>query len=209
MGYPLGHDGATGGCNMILLLVLVLAVVWLITVRDVTRRRDLRARRRVAWVFATLLVPFLAAPAYWLLKPQRRAPVATKPAPEGHAQTLADFIPGWSPEQPGACEQANAWAGSGSRVSPEPSFYSWLQESGLAERYPACAARLLRTLLGAERRPFFPACPEIGALTRVLEEYVKDGDDLRVVKELVRRLCPTPASVDQGGAGRPLSPALG
>ncbi len=103
-------------------------------------------------------------------------PVAARPAPASRTQTLADLIPGWSPDVPGACEQADTRAGGESRVAPEPSFYGWLRESGLAEKYPACAARLVWTLLGSERRPSFPARPEIGALTRVLERYVEDGD---------------------------------
>ncbi len=189
-----------------LLLVLVAGVVWIVTVRDVVRRRDLRVRRRAAWVFATLLVPLFFVPAYWLIKPQRRSPVTVSPAPAGRAQTLADLIPGWSPDLPGACEQATAWAESESRVAPEPSFYSWLRESGIAERYPACAARLLRTLLGKEGHPSFLACPEIGALTRVLEQYLTPGEDLRAVKEQVRRLCPTsPAGLADRRTQTPIS----
>jgi hypothetical protein len=194
---------------MIVLLVLVVGVVWVVTVRDVVRRGDLRVGRRVTWVLATLLLPILAAPAYWLVKPQRRSPAAPPPATAGHAQTLADLIPGWSPDLPGACDQANAWAGSGSRVAPEPSFYSWLRESGIAERYPACATKLLRTLLGTERRSSFPACPQIGALTSLLDQYLMDGDDLRAVKEQVRRLCPGMPVPDHKGAGRSVHPALG
>jgi hypothetical protein len=194
---------------MILLLVLVVGVAWVVTVRDVARRRELRAGRRLAWTLATLLLPVLMIPIYWLIRPQRRSPVAARPAPASHTQTLADLIPGWSPDLPGACEQANAWAGGESRVAPEPSFYGWLRESGLAEKYPACAARLVRTLLGSERRPSFPACPEIGALTRVLERYVENGDDLRAIKEQVRRLCPALPSPDQRDEGRSMHPALG
>jgi Phospholipase_D-nuclease N-terminal len=194
---------------MILLLVLVVAVVWIVTVRDVVRRRELTVGRRATWVLATLLLPLFAVPVYWLIKPQRRPPAVVPLAPAARVQTMADLIPGWSPELPGACEQANAWAGSESRVAPDPSFYSWLRESGIAERYPACAAKLLRTLLGTERRPSFPACPEIGALTRLLEQYVMDGDDLRAVKEQLQRLCPGMPSPDPRGTGRPAHAAFG
>jgi hypothetical protein len=195
---------------MILLPVLVVVVVWIVTVRDVVRRRDLRVGRRVTWALATLLLPLFAIPIYWLIKPLPRSSAAVSHVPAVQLQTMADLIPGWSPDLPGACEQADAWAGSASRVAPEPSFYSWLRQSGIAERYPACAARLLRTLLGGERRLSFPACPEIGALTRLLEQYVMDGDDLRAVKEQLRRLCPGMASsADPAGAGRPADPALG
>ncbi len=153
-------------------------------------------------------MPLFFVPVYWLIKPQRRSPVAASPAPAGRAQTLADLIPGWSPDLPGACEQATAWAGSESRVAPEPSFYAWLRESGFAERYPDCAAMLLRTLLGKER-PTFLACPEIGALTRVLERYLTDGDDLRAVQEQVLRLCPASPPPEHREAGRSARPALG
>ena len=98
-------------------------------------------------------------------------PVAARPAPVSHAQTLADLIPGWSPDLPGACERADAWA-------------------------------------GGERRPSVPTCPEIGALTRVLERYVKDGDDLRAIKEQVRRRYPAPPSPGRRDEGRSLHPAL-
>ena len=194
---------------MLLLLILGVAVVWIVTVRDIARRRELRARRRATWVLVTLLLPVFAVPVYWLIRPQRRSPVAGRPAPAVHTQTLADLIPGWESDVPGACEQANAWAGSESRVAPEPSFYGWLRDSGLAEKYPACAAKLVRTLLVSERRSSFPACPEVGALTRVLERYVQDGDDLRAVQEQVQRLCPTMPSPDQREAGRPAHRALG
>ena len=193
---------------MLLLLVLVVLVAWIVTVGDVVRRRDLRVGRRVTWVLATLLLPFFAVPVYWLIKPQRRRPVAAPPAPAVHAQTLADLIPGWSPDLPGACEQATAWAGSPSRVAPEPSLYAWLRESGFAERHPTCAARLVGTLLGKEGRPSFLACPEIGALTQVLERHLTDGDDLHAVQEQVRRLC-QPPSPSQGAAERSVPPAFG
>jgi hypothetical protein len=192
-----------------LLLVLVVAVLWVVTVTDVVRRRDLRVGRRVTWVLATLLLPFFSVPIYWLIKPQRRSPVAASPAPADRTQTLADLIPGWSPDLPDACDQATAWAGSESRVAPEPSFYAWLRESGFAEKHPDCAARLLWTLLGKEGRPTFPACPEVGALTRVLERYLTDGDDLRAVQEQVRRLCPASPPPERRGAGRSAPAALG
>ena len=194
---------------MILLLVLVVAVVLSVTVRDVVRRRDLHVGRRVAWALSTLLLPLFAIPVYWLVKPLPRPSVAVPRSPAVRVQTMADLIPGWAPDLPGACEQANAWAGSQSRVAPEPSFYSWLRQSGIAERYPACAARLLRTLLGTERRLSSLACPEIGALTRLLERYVMDGDDLRAVREQLRRLCPGMAPADPGGAERSAHRALG
>ena len=42
---------------MIFLLVLVVVVVWVMTVRDEVRRRDLRTGRRAIWILATLLPP--------------------------------------------------------------------------------------------------------------------------------------------------------
>ena len=201
----------TGGCDVILLPVLVAAVVCVMTVTGRGAAPDLRAWRRVAWVLVTLLLPYFAIPVYWLIKPQRRSPVAPPPRLFGNhpRRRWPDLIPGWSLDLPGACEQANAWAGSESRVSPEPSFYFWLRESGIAERHPACAAILLRTLLGTERRPMFPACPEIGALTRMLEQHLMDGDDLRALREQVRRLCPEALSPDQRASERSVHPALG
>lgn len=181
---------------MILLVVVVVLVVWVATARDVVRRVELGAGRRVAWVIATLLLPIVAVPVYWLIRPlPRRSAPATAPA---GTQTLADLIPGWAPDQPDACEQADAWARSASRVRPAPSFYTWLRESGLAEKYPVCVTRLVRTLLGGERRPSFFACPELGALTGVLERYIDDQDDLIAVKKHLRLLCPAVPTRDQG-----------
>ncbi|HJW74521.1 MAG TPA: PLDc N-terminal domain-containing protein [Thermoleophilia bacterium] len=60
-------------------LVLVLVVVtvaaaifiWLYTVWDLARRRDITLLRRVVWFVVTLLAPFLGVIAYWLLRPRK------------------------------------------------------------------------------------------------------------------------------------------
>ena len=60
-------------------LVLVLVVVtvaaaifiWLYTVWDLARRRDITLLRRVVWFVVTLLAPFLGVIAYWLLRPRQ------------------------------------------------------------------------------------------------------------------------------------------
>jgi hypothetical protein len=172
---------------MLLVLLLFVIVVWLLTARDVLRRR-LTGTGRFAWLAATLLLPFVAIPAYWAVRPLPRTSSGTR-ASESGVQTLADFIPGWAPDSADACEQADTWARS-SHANPAPGFYAWLRESGLADKYPACAARLVRTLLGAERRTTFGACPEIGALTALLERHVGDAEDVRVIRDQLLRLCP-------------------
>jgi hypothetical protein len=172
---------------MLLVLLLFVIVVWLLTARDVLRRR-LSGTGRFAWLAATLLLPFVAIPAYWAVRPLPRTPSGARGS-AGSGQTLADFIPGWAPDSADACEQADSWARS-SHAKPAPTFYTWLRESGLADKYPACAAKLVRTLLGAERRTTFGACPEIGALTALLERHVGEAEDVRAIREQLLRLCP-------------------
>ena len=174
---------------MVLVLVLIAVVVWVLSVRDIVRRSDLRVRRRVSWVVATLLLPFFAIPGYWLVKPRRRDSARRQVGLQRELRTLTEWIPGWIPELPGSCEEASARACLEPPARPLPGFYQWLRASGLAEKYPACAAKLLRCLLGGERRESFVACPEIGALADVLARYVDAGDDLRRVKEQLLRLC--------------------
>jgi hypothetical protein len=199
-GMGVALAGRDWGCVMVLVVLAFVVVVWGVTVVDVARRRELAVGRRVVWILLALFLPLLAVPVYWLIRPLRPKRSAKPVAPVAHVQTLADLIPGWTPDLPGACEQANAWAADASHVSPEPSFYAWLRESGLAAKYPACSARLLRTLLGEERRPPFAACPELGALARSLELYVSDSDDLRAIKTHLLRLCPEAPSSDSESA---------
>ena len=191
---------------MLLLLVVFLVVAWVVTAVHVVRSPRLSAGGRAAWLVTTLLVPFLAIPVYWATRPLPRklAPSARRDEPA--AQTLADLIPGWTPDRADACEQADAWARDMRHPKPAPSFYAWLRESGLAEKYPACAARLVRTLLGGEQRPSFVACPEIGALTALLEKYVSGADDLRAIKDQLRRLCPRARLRDVSAPRREGSP---
>jgi hypothetical protein len=188
------------GWKMLVMLVVLVAVVWVLTAVDVVRRRALSRGGRVAWVAAASLVPFFAIPAYWAVRPlgRRREPRRANQTP----QTLADLIPGWTVDRADACEQADAWARDGSRQHPAPGFYAWLRDSGLAEKYPACAARLVRTLLGSEERRAFAACVEAAALTALLEDYVGDADDLRAIKEQLGRLCPGSLRAAQGSPVR-------
>jgi hypothetical protein len=187
---------------MLLLAAVAVMGLWVLTLRDVVQRVDLTRRRRVGWVIASALLPVPAVPLYWLIRPLRPSAPPVSAGRIESAQTLADLIPGWSPDRPGACDQATAWASSGSRVSPQASFYTWLRESGLAGRHPACAAKLVRALLGTERSSSFVACPQVRALTEVLSLSVKDGDDLRAIETQLRRLCPGMP------AGRPASSTL-
>jgi hypothetical protein len=175
---------------MLFALLVLVAVVWVLTAQDVLRRCGLSAGRRTAWILATLLLPVLAIPAYWATRPlPRKTPDAVR-REESSPQTLADFIPEWTPESADACEQAEEWARDEHHEHPEPSFYVWLHESGFAERHPVCTARLVGTLLGSEYRASFAACPEVGALAALLEAHVGDADDVLAVKEQLRRLCP-------------------
>ncbi len=175
---------------MLLLLLVFLVVAWVVTAVSVVRSRRLSAGGRVGWLVATLLLPFLAIPVYWATRPLPRKPTPAARREEPAAQTLADLIPGWTPDRADACDQADAWARDARHPRPAPSFYAWLRESGLAEKYPACAARLVRALLGGEQRPSFAACQEVGALTVLLEKHVREADDLRAIKDQLRRLCP-------------------
>jgi hypothetical protein len=175
---------------MPLVLLVFLVVAWVVTAVHVVRSRRLSAGGRAAWLVATLLLPLLAIPIYWATRPLPRTPTAPARSEEPVAQTLADLIPGWTPERTDACEQADTWARDARHPRPAPSFYTWLWESGLAEKYPACAARLVRTLLGGEQRPSFVACPEVGALTALLQKHIGDADDLLAIRDQLRRLCP-------------------
>lgn len=187
---------------MLLLLLVFLVVAWAVTAASVVRSRRLSTGGRAAWLVATLFLPFLAIPVYWATRPLPRKSARTDRSDGAARQTLADFIPGWTPERAGACEQAAAWASDATHESPAPGFYAWLRESGLAERYPACAARLVRTLLGAERRQAFAACPEAGALTAILEKYVRDSGDVGAIREQLRRLCPNSFRASAGSPAR-------
>jgi hypothetical protein len=177
---------------MLFLLLVVIAVLWVLTALDVLRRRGMSGRGRAVWMIATLLLPVIAIPLYWAIKPLPRRTSAAASRDEAAPQTLADFIPDWTPESDDACEQAEAWVRDASDAHPGPSFYAWLHESGFAERHAACTARLVGNLLGSEYRASFEACPELGALTAMLEAHVEDADDLRIIKDHLRRLCPSP-----------------
>ena len=183
---------------MIIVVGFVALALWALTVRDILRRRDITGRRRVTWAVVTLFLPLFAIPAYWLVKPQPRKPATPAAAREPRAWKPTDWIPGWVPELPGSCEEAWRRACQGTPLKPGPGLYVWLRTSGFAEKHPTCAAKLLRCILGRERRQSFAACPEIGALTRLLEPYVGSEGDLRAVREELRRLCPDVSSVSAG-----------
>ena len=108
---------------MLPILLLFSAVVWVLTAQDVLRRRLSRGQK-AAWIVATLVLPLLAIPAYWVVRPlprrQALAVTPSKPSP----QTLSDPIPGWTPDRADACEQADARARDESHPTPEPSFYA-------------------------------------------------------------------------------------
>jgi len=194
---------------MVILLVLVAVIVWVVTAQEIARRSDLRVSSRALWIVATLLLPIFAIPGYWLTRPLGRKPARRQLGSEDDARTLAGWVPGWTLEQPGACEQVRAQVCQEPPLRPAPGFYAWLRSSGLAEKHPECAAKLLRCVLGGERRRSFFACPEIGALARVLEGFARSGDDLRAVKEQLRRLCPGMSSAIGGAAAETRPPALG
>jgi hypothetical protein len=174
---------------MLVVLVLFVVIAWVFTAQDLLRRQQLSRGGRAVWLVATLVLPLIAIPVYWAVKPlpRRSGPAARRSGTA--SQTLSDFIPGWSPDRDNACDLADTWA-RGAHVSPAPSFYAWLRDSGVAEKYPACAAKLVRTLLGGERRVTFAACPEIGALTALLERYVGPAEDVLAIREQLVRLCP-------------------
>lgn len=55
-------------------VVLVIAVgLWLYTIWDLSRRRDITLLQRVVWFVVTLVAPFVGVGAYWVLKPKSRA----------------------------------------------------------------------------------------------------------------------------------------
>lgn len=56
---------------VILLTVAAAVVIWLYTVWDLSRRRDLTLLQRVVWFVVTLIAPFLGVIAYWLLRPRK------------------------------------------------------------------------------------------------------------------------------------------
>lgn len=188
MGMPGECDDKEVG--MLPLLLIVLLVAWVMTAIDVLRRRGFSAGRRAAWLLAALVLPLPAIPVYWLIRPLpkkvRRAGPEAAPAP----QSLADLIPEWTPDVPDAWERATAWACDDSHPTPEPSFYAWLGQSGLATGHPDAAARLVRALLDNEGSRSFAACPEVGALAALFEECTVADGDLIAIRQQLRRLCP-------------------
>jgi hypothetical protein len=182
---------------MLPILLMLVAVAWILTAQDVLRRRS-TGGRKAFWLVGALVLPFLAIPVYWAMRPLPRRGARTAERVEPARQTLADLIPGWSPDRADACEQAAAWAHDRSHPSPQPSLYTWLRESGLAEQYPACAARLVSALLDGEYRSSFVGCFEVRALTALLERHVGDAEDVRSIKEQLLRLCP-------GSSPRPMT----
>jgi len=45
-------------------------ILWVYTVRDLFRRRDLTTFQRVMWLVVIIVAPFLGVLIYWLLKPR-------------------------------------------------------------------------------------------------------------------------------------------
>jgi hypothetical protein len=209
IGYYLRRIENDREVSMLLALLVIMIAAWALTLRDVLRRRQRSAGRRAAWIVATIVLPVLVIPVYWLVRPLPRQSDGARGGAAHAPQTLADLIPGWTAERADACDQADAWAHDSSHLNPAPGFYAWLRDSGLAEKHPACAARLVRALLGGERRPSFVACPEAGALATLPEEYLVDGDDMRAIRDQLRRLCPGTAQRDLAPAAASGRPALG
>jgi hypothetical protein len=174
---------------MVILVAVVAIVIWGATARDVARRSDLPWTRRVLWIGAALLLPLLAVPVYWLIRPLH----PTTSAADGTAQSPSpSVVPGWVLSAT-TCRELRRRACNVFRDRVPAAFYSWLARTELSRRHPDCLAKLLRCTLAREPGDVFLGCSDVRALIQTLEPLLRDSRDLRAVTEELLRLCPSAA----------------
>jgi phospholipase D-like protein len=71
------------------LIAIPLILIWILTLVDVIRRRDLGKGAKSAWIIITLIVPLIGPIMYWVLRPpatsmaEREAATAAASNPSG------------------------------------------------------------------------------------------------------------------------------